>query len=72
MALEFVHDLPERQAARFISVHADMHAPRSPCSKHPVKWRAMFVFHPPEMVVDGGEMFLEIDIETQSVRIWGE
>ena len=38
-------------------------------SKHPTVWSVCFVFHPPSVVMDGGELFVTVDLETEEVKV---
>lgn len=41
--------------------------PQGASSKHPTVWSVCFVFSPPEIVMDGGELFVLVDLETEVV-----
>lgn len=71
LAMEFVASLPEHSSARLVRVYPDGFVAKSPSSKHPLAWVAVFQpRHPPEEVVDGGELVVAVDLEgkTASVR----
>ena len=69
LATAFVKTLPESQSARCIGAHPDTFAPKSSSSKFSVVWTVGFVLHPPDVVVDGGELLVSVDIEKQSATI---
>jgi hypothetical protein len=58
LALEYIATLPNAQSARCLCAVPDIFAPRSHASKFPVVWSVGFVFHPPDVVMDGGELFV--------------
>jgi hypothetical protein len=69
LSTEFVSDLPDAASSRCIGAYADEMAPKSRSTKIPVVWVVGFVFHPPEVVMDGGELFVTVDLETKVVAI---
>jgi hypothetical protein len=70
-ATAFIATLPISLSARCIGARPDTLAPRSNASKFPVVWSVGFVFHPPEVVMEGGELFVSVNLETESVGIEG-
>ncbi len=71
LATEFVAGLPGAASARCIGASADRSRSRSATGKHPVAWSVGFVFHPPGVVMDGGELFVAVDLETKVVTTRG-
>jgi hypothetical protein len=71
LAWGFVRGLPAGGAGRLRSVEPSKTGGGSKASKFPVLWVAIFVFHPPEVVADGGELIVEVNVETKDVRMWG-
>jgi hypothetical protein len=67
LATEFVAAMPGAESARCIGASAGLFTPRSASSKHPVVWSVGFVFHPPDVVMDGGELFVSVNLETKTV-----
>lgn len=67
LATAFVATMPGAGYARCIGAVADPFAPRSTSSKHPLVWSVRFVFHPPGVVMDGGELFVAVNLETRAV-----
>ncbi|MDB5389592.1 MAG: hypothetical protein JWM11_5238 [Planctomycetaceae bacterium] len=43
--------------------------PQGSCSKHPTVWHVCFVFHAPDVAMDGGELFVLVDLETEAVSV---
>jgi hypothetical protein len=66
-ATEFVAGLPGGASARYIGASPDPFAHRSRCTKHSVSWVVAFKFHPPEMIMDGGDLLVTVDLETGAV-----
>jgi hypothetical protein len=58
--------MPGTESARCIGAFADAFTQRSASSKHPVVWSVGFVFHPPDVVMDGGELFVAVNLETRA------
>jgi hypothetical protein len=69
LATEFVTRLPHSASARHVRTVPDGTAPQSSSSKHPVAWCVMFVYHPLEVVMDGGELFVAVNLETKTAYI---
>jgi hypothetical protein len=69
LATEFVAGLPDTEAARCIGTVPDPFAQKSARTKHPTVWIVTFVFHTPDVVVDGGELSVTVDLETRAVEI---
>jgi hypothetical protein len=69
LAAEFIAARPGYSSARCKGAVPDRCAPRSRSSKHPLTWLVCFVFHPPEVIMDGGELFVAVNLETGVVTI---
>lgn len=70
LASEFVAGLPGTSTDRCIGAFPDKTIPRSRASKHPVAWVVVFKTpQPPGVVMDGGELFVKVNLETNSVAI---
>lgn len=67
LATEYLSKLPGAEKARLKGVQPDNTAPKSRATKFPVVWSVCFVFHPPDVVMDGGELFLKVNVETMAV-----
>jgi len=69
----FVADRPDRDSWRFRKAFPNTLVPPSPASKHPVSWLVLFAPVPPDGgVIDGGELFVAVDLESGSVGLqWG-
>ncbi len=68
-ATQLVSGIPGAASSRCIGAIPDPLAPRGRSTKHPVSWIVAFVFHPPEVIIDGGELFVAVDLETGAVAI---
>lgn len=68
LASEYVKTQKWFNQARFKGINPSLFAHKSPSSKFPVEWRAVYVFHGPDEIVDGGELFLDVNIETKVVK----
>lgn len=69
----FVAGRPDRDDWRHVSTTPDSIGAQRPSSKHPVVWLAMYAPVPPDgVVIDGGELFVVVDMEqdTVGVRDW--
>jgi hypothetical protein len=69
IAIEAIGMVETDYPARLISVAPDRAARQGLASKHPTRWMAVFVCHDPEMVLDGGETFVSVDLETRTGEI---
>ena len=69
LASEFVAQLPYAESARFKGAGPDTSSPTSDASKFPIVWNVAFVFHPPDVVMDGGELFVTVNVETGAVTL---
>jgi hypothetical protein len=73
LAEEYVAELPGLTPTRFVRTYPDRTVPRSGDSKHPVTWVALFEFsHAPGEVVDGGELFVVVNLATKAASIRSE
>jgi hypothetical protein len=64
----FVAGRPDRDQLRHRGTFPDSTVPRSQSSKYPVVWVAVFAPIPPDgCIIDGGELFVAIDLESGSV-----
>jgi hypothetical protein len=70
LAKAFVDTLPNARSARCLGAHPDTFAPKSSSSKFPIVWTVAFVFHPPEVVADGGELLVSVNLDTRSIAVW--
>lgn len=69
-ALEFVSGLPNCAGVKLLSAYPDTTTPRSRSSKHPVAWLVVFSFDLPNgAILDGGELFVAVDLESGAVAI---
>jgi hypothetical protein len=69
----FIADRPDRGQFRHHGTFPDTLVPPSRASKHPVAWVAVFAPVPPDGgVIDGGELFMAVDLEagTVGIRPW--
>ena len=69
----FVAVRPDRDEFRLRGARPDSQASPVRASKHPVAWVVVFAPVPPEGgVIDGGELFVAVDLEqgTVSLRPW--
>jgi hypothetical protein len=70
LASEYVAGLAGTSTVRCIRAYPDATALRSHNSKHPVAWLVVFkASQPPGVVVDGGELFVAVDLDTGAVAI---
>ena len=67
LATEFVARLPGTEASRCLGARPDGRLPKSRSSKHPVNWIVTFTFWPSDVVVDGGELDISVDLESKTV-----
>ncbi len=66
----FVAERTDRDQWQRRSTFPDSTATPSRASKHPVAWIAVFAWVPPDGgVVDGGELFVAVDLESGSVAV---
>ncbi len=66
----FVAGRPDWNWYRHRGTVPDTPAPPSPASKHPVAWVAVFVLIPPDGgLIDGGELFVAVDLESGTVSV---
>ena len=70
LATDYLRLLPNTESARFNGALPDRTASKSSATKIPVVWVVSFVFHPSEVVMDGGELILDVNIETKEVSPW--
>lgn len=69
-ASDFVSGLPNYAGLRLHGTHPDTTMPQSRNSKHPAAWLVVFAFDPPDCrVMDGGELFVAVDLESGAVAI---
>jgi hypothetical protein len=69
----FLAGRPDRDEFRLRGAHPDSLVPPSRASKHPVAWVVVYAPVPPEGgVIDGGELFVAVDLESGTVdlRTW--
>jgi hypothetical protein len=72
LAIEYVQSEAKWPGAVFRRARPSPFSPTSASSKHPVVWTAYFDLPwPGDIVVDGGELMFDVDIETKVVRQWG-
>ncbi|WP_145098554.1 hypothetical protein [Anatilimnocola aggregata] len=69
LATEYIRQQPKMEGAR-LGAQPNKVAPKSATSKIPVMWVVVVVFHPPDVVMDGGDLVLDVNIETKEVRPW--
>jgi len=68
LATEFVSCLPGVERLQCRSAMPDGLEPKSSASKHPVAWIVVFApCQSHEVVMDGGELFVKVNIETKAV-----
>lgn len=70
LATEYAQRQPWFSQARIKGTVPIASAPKSGSSKFPVMWSVVFVFHDPDIIMDGGELFLDVNIETKDVKPW--
>lgn len=69
-AIEFVNRRPDRDALRHCHTSPDSFGTPSRSSKHPVSWVAVFAPVMPEgAVIDGGELFVAVDLESGAIVV---
>jgi hypothetical protein len=69
-ASEFLSGLPSCTGFRLQGTHPDTTVARSHNSKHPVAWLVVFRLDQPDGgVMDGGELFVAVDLESGAVAI---
>lgn len=67
---EFVASRPDHEQWRHVSTSPHRFGAPSSASKHPTVWLAMYAPVSAEgSVVDGGELFVIVDLELRTVRI---
>ena len=69
IAKRVIQCVDANQTARLISIRPDRMATQGLSSKHPTRGLAMFVWHDPNVTLDGGETFVAIDLESQTGEI---
>lgn len=70
LATEFVAGVPGAESYQCQKASPDKRQPKNLCSKHPIYWLVTFVPPPePGVVIDGGELFVSVDLETKTVAI---
>ncbi len=69
IAIEAIGTLNTIHPARLVSISPDRTAPQGIASKHPTRWIVAFVCHDPEVVLDGGEIFVSVDLETKTGEV---
>lgn len=67
LALEFAAGQAWGQLARCASANPSW-VRQGTSSKHPTVWSVCFVFNPSDVVMDGGEIFVDVDLETEVVQ----
>jgi len=70
IANDAIQGLDAFRSASLISVTPDRVVPQGTSSKHPTRWIAMYVCHDPNVVLDGGETFGVIDLESQTAEVF--
>lgn len=66
----FAVDWPDRGRSQLRGAFPNTGVPPSQASKHPVAWLVVFAPVPPEGgVIDGGELFVAVDLESGSVGL---
>ena len=66
----FVADRPDRDQWRHRGTVPQTGVPSGRASKHPVAWVAAFAPVPPDgSVIDGGELFVAVDLESGAVEV---
>lgn len=69
-AAAFVAGRPDRDELRHRGTYPDSLVSPSRVSKHPVAWVAVFAPIPAEgCVIDGGELFVTVDLESGSIAV---
>jgi hypothetical protein len=69
-AESFMAVRPDRDRFRLRGAGPDTLVPPSQASKHPVAWVVMYAPVPPEGgVIDGGELFVTVDLESGAVGV---
>ncbi len=70
LAESYVGRLQNADGYIFRRAIANGHAPKSPSTKLPVVWHAVFTRNYPEgVVVDGGELIVVVNIETKDANL---
>ena len=69
LATELVAAIPGGNFWRCTGVGPDWKSPAGRSSKHPVRWVVTFVAYPLEAPMDGGEMFVSVDLGSGSVAV---
>jgi hypothetical protein len=71
-AAAFVAERPDGEQLQHRGTFPDTLVPPSRASRHPVAWVAVFAPIPPDGgVIDGGELFVAVDLESGSVSVRG-
>lgn len=66
----FVANRPDRDQWRYGVTYPDSLRPPSRSSEHPLAWVVVFTPIPPEgCIIDGGELFVGVDLESGSVAV---
>lgn len=69
-AIEFVSTLSDSARWQHFKTHPDVFATKSNSSKHPVRWDVVFFPILPEgCIMDGGELFVTVDLESGYVGL---
>jgi hypothetical protein len=69
-AAEFVSGRPDRDEWRHSGTIPDSLSPPSQACKHPMGWVAVYAPIPPDGgVMDGGELFVAVDLESGVVAV---
>ena len=70
LAVEFKQTFPNFERYRYLITFPDRFTPQSNSTKHPVNWSVTFKLDPPPgAVLDGGELTVMVNIETNEVRL---
>ena len=69
LAIEHMRSVDPSGSSLCLGAVPDKGAPKSRCSKHPVVWSVGFVWHAPEVVLDGGDLWVQVNVETQSAVV---
>jgi hypothetical protein len=69
IATNTMQTLETSHSPRLISVSPDNTARQGTASKHPTRWIAVFVCHDPAIVLDGGETFVAVDLESRTGEV---
>jgi hypothetical protein len=73
LAAAYVATLPGALGIELSDASSASTAPRSDASKHPVIWCVRYSpIRFADAVIDGGELLLDVNIETKTVRQWLE